>query len=150
MTSRIKEIAREYLSPLMRELQDSLNKAEWVRAMQVIEALNNCLAVLIEETNLLEVDKEMTKVLQSFPCGCYISLMPDRSYSLEYCLKHKAAPKMYEALKKIKAEGTYCLDIIQSDLPLLSSYSRQLREIYDINKVDRIARFALEEIEKGG
>lgn len=39
---------------------------------------------------------------------------------------------MYEALKWIAGEGTRCLEIVQQDKPV--------REIYDINLVDRIAR----------
>ncbi len=44
--------------------------------------------------------KEST-MLQNFPCRCAILLTPDKSYSISYCAKHKAAPDMYEALKAI-------------------------------------------------
>jgi len=50
------------------------------------------------------------------------------------------APRLYEALKEIVAEGTRCLDIIQQDRPM--------REIYHIDVVDRIARQAIAEVEK--
>ena len=49
MENRIKEIARENLSPIMKELQDRLNKAEWEKAQQAVGALSNCLAVLAEK-----------------------------------------------------------------------------------------------------
>ena len=62
MSSRLKEIARENLSPLMKELQDRLNRGEWIRAKQVVGALEQCLAVLTEETNLLGVSKEVKYV----------------------------------------------------------------------------------------
>ena len=50
-----------------------------------------------------------------------------------------AAPEMYKTLKAIVAEGTRCLDA-----------ARPGREIYDIDKVDRMARQAIAKAEKGG
>lgn len=50
-----------------------------------------------------------------------------------------AAPALYEACKAIVAEGTRCLDA-----------ARPGREIYDIDKVDRMARQAIAKAEKGG
>lgn len=41
----------------------------------------------------------------------------------------------YEALEKIVAEGTRCLNECQQD--------KSVRQIYNIDEVDRIARFAL-------
>jgi len=50
-----------------------------------------------------------------------------------------AAPEMYEALTKIVAEGTRCIEITQQDRPV--------RDIYNIDEVDRIARQALAKAE---
>jgi len=49
------------------------------------------------------------------------------------------APRLYEALKAIQDEGTRCINVVD----------KPVREIYDINKVDRIARQAIAKVEKG-
>ena len=51
-----------------------------------------------------------------------------------------ASKDMYEALKKIVAEGTRCLGIVQQNNPL--------RGIYNIDEVDRVARLAIAKIAK--
>lgn len=73
-------------------------------------------------------------------CGCRIeAVLAARCIvgtDLRMCPKHKAAEAMYEALKEIQDEGTRCL---HEDMPV--------REIYAIDKVDRLARQALAQAE---
>lgn len=47
---------------------------------------------------------------------------------------------MYEALESIVKEGTRCCELVQQDRPV--------REIYNIDMVDRIARQALARVEE--
>ena len=50
-----------------------------------------------------------------------------------------AAPDMYETLKAIVVEGTRCLEITQQD--------KSVRDLYNIDGIDRIARLALAKAE---
>lgn len=75
---------------------------------------------------------------------------PDRPRTKEYQIAEgiyneanarliASAPELYEALKRIIAEGTRCLDVVQQDKPV--------HEIYNIDEVDRIARLAIAKAE---
>ena len=42
---------------------------------------------------------------KEYDCGCEIATDNMGAYEIQYCPKHKAAPDMYEALRRIAIEG---------------------------------------------
>lgn len=70
-------------------------------------------------------------------CGCKVVSAFLVGNTVEYCPLHKAAPALYEALKQIVLEGTQCCN----------NPDRPIREIYNIDMVDRVARQALAKAE---
>ncbi len=53
-------------------------------------------------------------------CGCEVLIFPTSGYSFQWCSKHKAAPKLYEALKALYA--------ITPDSPLMQLAREALAE----------------------
>lgn len=89
-------------------------------------------------------DKSRDTELLNQACGCVVfrrhsNILDEDRVFIQFCPKHKAAPDMYEALKKIADEGTRCLLTEQPNKPL--------RDVYNIGEVDRIARQAIAKVE---
>ena len=76
-------------------------------------------------------------------CECSVNILRfDRrppKWRINYCPKHEAVDDLYEALREIQDEGTRCL----TNFP-----NEAVRQSYDIDKVDRIARNTLAKVEK--
>lgn len=65
----------------------------------------------------------MAKVKRTLDCGCVIALDYDETLAIFYCPKHKAAPRLYEALQEARSE-----------LVELRNFPRNLRLIGQIGK----------------
>ena len=53
----------------------------------------------------------MADIKQAINCGCIVSVDYNKMVQVDYCLKHKAAPDMFETLKEIaEHKGRFSLD----------------------------------------
>uniref|UniRef100_A0A6M3JJY9 Uncharacterized protein n=1 Tax=viral metagenome TaxID=1070528 RepID=A0A6M3JJY9_9ZZZZ len=47
----------------------------------------------------------MAKIKQTLKCGCMVAMDYNNMVQVDYCPKHKSAPDMYEALRKLTDLG---------------------------------------------
>jgi len=70
----------------------------------------------------------MAKFKRTMDCGCIVAVDYNGVVQIDYCPKHKAAPKMYEALEAITDQFCKVDKLYTRDIEIISQAKKALSE----------------------